>query len=363
MTEDTRFKTLHEIVHTARDNLNAMNWDYLIGGSDTETTLRRNRFAIDRLGLVPRVLNDVSKVDTGCTFLGHRLELPVLLAPIGSLQVFDPGGGASAAIAAADSGVMSIASSVCEPGIEEIAAASGAPKIYQLYVRGDDDWVDEIVERVVHAGYAGFCLTVDTAVVSRRERDIAKRVVPTSQQSGDGIEFQARLNWATVERIRSKFDIPLVLKGISHIDDARKAVDLGINVIYVSNHGGRQLDQGVGSLNVLPEIVSAVKGRAEIVVDGGFYRGSDVVKAIALGADAVGIGRLEAWALAAGGVPALNRCLTLLKREVSKTMALSGVTSLSQLDSGFVRETDIVSQSSVTSAFPLLAEDYPPLHD
>ncbi len=134
--EDTRFKTLHEIVHQARENLDRTNWDYLIGGSDTETTLRRNRYAIDQLGIVPRVLNDVSKVDTSSTLLGHKLAMPVVLAPIGSLQDFHAGGGASAAIAAAESGVLSIASSVCEPSLEDIAAASEAPKIYQLYVRG-----------------------------------------------------------------------------------------------------------------------------------------------------------------------------------------------------------------------------------
>ncbi|MBT4495080.1 MAG: alpha-hydroxy-acid oxidizing protein, partial [Gammaproteobacteria bacterium] len=305
----------------------------------------------------------VSSVDTSGTILGHSLKLPVLLAPIGSLQVFDPGGGASAAEAADDSGVMCIASSVCEPGLEEIAASSKAPKIYQLYVRGDDNWVDDIINRVTAAGYCGFCLTVDTAVVSRRERDIAKRTAPTSQQPADGMQFQAGLSWATVERIKKTFDIPLMLKGISHVEDAKKAVDLGVDVIYVSNHGGRQLDQGVGSMKLLPEIVAAVDGRAEIVVDGGFYRGSDIVKAMALGANGVGIGRLEAWALAAGGTPALNRCLTLLKREVSKSLALCGVTSLSELNPDFIRETDVATASDVTSAFPLLNEDYPPLLD
>ena len=358
MEEDKRYQTLHEIVAVARDNLETTYWDYLIGGSDTETTLRRNRAAIDSLGIVPRVLVNVSEIDTSTTFLGHSLKMPVLLAPLGSMRVFDAGGGASAAKAAAYAGVMSIASSVCEPSLDEIANASSAPKIYQLYVRGDDDWVGSVVQRAVDAGYAGFCLTVDTAVVSRRERDIAKRVVPTSQQSAEGINFQAQLSWKTVEYIKSNFDIPLILKGINHTDDAARAVDLGVDVVYVSNHGGRQLDQSLASIDMLPPIVDVVDGRAEVVVDGGFYRGSDIVKAIALGADAVGIGRLEAWALSAGGLPVLNRCLSLLRGEIRRTMALTGVTSLDQLSPSFIQAAARVTDSDVLSAFPHL-ENYP----
>lgn len=356
--EDKSFKTLHEFVKAAQANLDKTYWDYLVGGTETETTLRRNRQAIDRLGLVPRVLNDVSEVDTSCTILGQSLAMPVMLAPIGSLQVFDPGGGASAARAAAYAGALSIASSVCEPGIEEIAAASTAPKIYQVYVRGDDAWLDDIVERVIASGYVALCLTVDTAVVSRRERDIAKRVVPTSQASPGNFAYQAQLSWKTVERLKQQFDIPLVIKGISRVDDAKRAVDHGVNVVYVSNHGGRQLDQSIGSLNALPRIVEAVGSQVEVAVDGGFYRGTDIVKAMALGAKAIGIGRLEGWALAAGGLPALNRCLKLLKLEISMAMALCGVTSFDELDPSFVEETDIVTDSSVMSAFPLLEEGY-----
>ena len=358
--EDKRFATLHELVATARHNLDQTTWDYVIGGSDSETTVRRNRSAIDSLGWVPRVLNDVSRVDPSTYFLDSKLSIPVLLAPIGSLQVIEEGGGASAAKAAAESGVMSIASSVCEPSLESIAAASDAPKIYQLYVRGNDNWVAKMVERSIAAGYKGFCLTVDTAVVSRRERDIAKRVIPTSQQSSDGINYQASLSWTTVDMIKAKFDIPLIIKGLAHIDDVQRALDCGVDVIYVSNHGGRQLDQGVGTIALLPEIATLVDGRAAIAIDGGFYRGNDIVKAIALGADAVGIGRLEAWSLAAGGVPALNRCLSLLSQEIKRSMALLGVTSLDQLNPTYIRETQRVSDSNILSAFPLI-DDYPTL--
>ncbi len=354
------FKTIHEIVKAARLNLDPTYWDYLIGGAETETTLRRNRLAIDRLGLLPHVLNDVSDVDTSGKLLGRKLSLPVILAPIGSLQVIESGGGATAAKSAAETGVMAMASSVCEPGIEEIGAASDAAKVYQLYARGDDEWMDAIIERVIASGYDGFCLTVDTAVVSRRERDIAKRVVPTSQSvaiAGD-MTYQARLSWATVARVKKEYDIPLILKGISRTDDALKALDHGVDVIYVSNHGGRQLDQSVGSIAVLPDIIAAVDGKAQIVVDGGFYRGSDIVKAYALGADAVGLGRLEGWAMAAGGQAVLTRCIQLLQREVEMTMALCGVTSIDELDPSFVTEADVVTEPSVFSAFPLIDQGY-----
>ena len=351
------FRTIHQIVRAARMKLDQTYWDYLVGGTETETTLHRNRLAIDSLALVPSVLNDVSNIDTRVTFLGQTLRIPRMLAPIGSLQVFEAGGGATAAIAAQEAGIMSIASSVCTPELEEIAAASKAPKIYQLYVRGDAKWTDDIIKRVVDSGYTGFCLTVDTAVVSRRERDIAKAVVPTSPATPGDFSYQARLNWSDVERIKSKFDIPLILKGINTKADAARALALGVDVIYVSNHGGRQLDQGRGSLDVLPEIVAEVAGRAEIAVDGGFYRGTDVLKAMALGAGAVGLGRLEAWAMAAGGAPVLVNCLRLLEAEIRSAMALCGVTRMDQLNPAFVTSAPPVYPATVLSAFPLLDLD------
>lgn len=349
------FRTIHEIVKAARLRLNQTHWDYLVGATETESTLRRNRLSIDSKALRPKVLNDVSNVDTSGTILGQKLSIPVMLAPIGSLQVFEAGGGATAAKAAAEAGVMSIASSVCEPSLEEIAAASDAPKIYQLYVRGDADWVDAVVQRTIDAGYKAFCLTVDTAVVSRRERDIAKRVIPTSQASGHGdFTYQASLNWTDVARIRDKFDIPLILKGINRVDDAVKAVEHGVDVVYISNHGGRQLDQGPGALDLLPEIVREIKGKAEIAIDGGFYRGTDILKAIALGADAVGLGRLEAWSMAAGGQDALVRCLRILTHEIAESLALCGVASFTELDPSFVSDAQPSIPPDVLSAFPLV---------
>ena len=195
---------------------------------------------------------------------------------------------------------------------------------------------------------------MDTAVVSRRERDIAKGVIPTSPASPGDFNYQAKLSWKDVARIKEKHDIPLILKGINRPDDAKKALDYGVDVIYVSNHGGRQLDQGAGSLDLLPEIVETVAGRAEIIIDGGFYRGTDILKAMALGANAVGLGRLEAWALAAGGSAALVRCLAILRHEIIESLALCGVTAFNELDKSFVSAAANPNPSSLQSAFPLL---------
>ena len=358
MPPEMQFRTIHQIVKAAKMRLNQTSWDYLIGGTETETSLKRNRMAIDSLAIRPRVLNDVNKVDTSGTILGQTLKMPVLLAPIGSLQVFEAGGGASAAIAAAEAGIMSIKSSVCEPTLEEVAAASDAPKIFQLYVRGDDDYVDGIIQRVVNSGYKAFCLTVDSAVISRRERDIAKNVVPTSQSSGHGeFSYQSGLNWSHVRRIRDKWDIPLILKGIQCTEDAAKAVEYGVDVVYISNHGGRQIDQAEGSISILPEIAAEVGDKAEIIVDGGFYRGTDIVKAIALGANAVGVGRLEGWAMAAGGAPAVVNCMQILRHEIRLALALSGVTSFGELDASYVTQAPPVALPSVFSAFPLLSQE------
>ncbi len=303
------FLTLHELVAAARRKLSQNIWDYLIGGAETETTVRRNRQALDSLAFRPRVLRDVSSIDTSGKLLGHALRSPVVLAPIGSLESFDPGGAASAAKAAAQFGIPLFVSSVTQPDLEETAKAASGPKIFQLYVRGDDAWVDDVAQRAVDAGYDAFCFTVDTAIYSRRERDIAKRFVKPWRERVIGIEFQAGLTWKHVERFRAKHRIPLILKGIATAEDAALACEHGIAAIYVSNHGGRQLDHGRGTMEFLPEIVAAVKGRAEIIVDGGFCRGTDVVKALALGATAVGLGRLYCYGLAAAGRDGVVRVL------------------------------------------------------
>ena len=349
------FMNLHEIVHKARQNLNQNSWDYIVGGVETETTLRRNRMALDAIAFRPRVLRDVSKVDTSTEILGRKLKLPLLLCPVGSLESFHPEGAAPVTKAAAEFGVAHMLSSVCDPGLEGVAeAAPDALRIFQLYVRGDAAWVDDFVARAIANKYAAFCLTVDTAHYSRRERDIAKRHVTGGRRRASGRHFQEALDWKTVERIKSKFKIPLAIKGIATAEDAKIALDHGVEFIYVSNHGGRQLDHGRGSIDVLPEIVDAVSNRAKIIIDGGFYRGSDIVKAIALGAHIVGLGRMQCYGLAAAGQAGIVRMLDLLHDEVTRTMGLLGVTSLGKLDPSYLHAAPLANPAHVFSAFPHL---------
>ena len=226
-------------------------------------------------------------------------------------------------------------------------------------MRGDDAWVDDHVRRALDHGYAAFCLTVDTAVYSRRERDIARRFVKPWRAAATGQDFQARLSWDQVKRFKDTHRVPLILKGIATAEDAEIACEHGVDVVYVSNHGGRQLDQGRGSTDVLPEVVKAVAGRARIIVDGAFQRGTDVVKAIALGADLVGLGRLACLGLAAAAAPGLVRTLELLEDEIRISMGLLGVNRLADLDASYLHAAPPVAPPHVTSAFPLPdGEDY-----
>ncbi len=359
-TVGPEFQTLHEIVKKARQNLDQNDWDYIVGGTESETTLRRNRMALDSLAFRPRVLRDVSRIDAAVERFGRRLRLPLLLAPVGALEVFHQGGGATVARAAQEFGVAHMLSSVCEPGLEAVAeAAPDALRIYQLYVRGDEGFVDDHVRRAIANGYSAFCLTVDTAVYSRRERDLAKRFVTAGRRRVSGREFQAALDWRTVERIKRNFQIPLALKGIATREDAARAVEHGVDWIYVSNHGGRQLDHGLGSMEVLPEIVEAVAGRAKIMIDGAFCRGTDIVKAMILGADLVGLGRMQCYGLAAAGQAGIVRMLELIEDEVQRSLGLLGVTSFAELDRSYLRAAAPANPPHVLSAFPLLQiEDY-----
>jgi glycolate oxidase len=357
----TQFLTLHEIVVAARANLAPGSWGYLIGGTETETTVRRNRLALDSIAFRPRVLRDVSAVDSTTTFLGRAVRLPVMVAPVGGMESFVPDGAAAAARAAAQFGVPLMLSSVCQPGLEATAAEADSVRVFQLYVRGDDDWVDDWARRARAHGFSAFCLTVDSAYYSRRERDLVGRFIKPWRANADaGRRFQSALSWDKVKRFKDRHDLPLILKGIATAEDAEIALRHGVEVIYVSNHGGRQLDHGLGSAAVLPEVVAAVGGRAEVWVDGGFMRGSDVVKAIALGARCVGLGRLACLGLAAGGVAGLVRALELLEEEVRVCLGLLGVTSLRELTPAHVAQAPPVFAPSALSAFPLLGEGLEP---
>lgn len=347
--------SLHEIVRKARQNLNDNHWQYIIGGTETEASLRRNRWSIDRLALRPRVLRDVSFVDPGLEWFGHRLRLPLLFAPVGGLEHFWETGPIPVTQAAGEFSVPHMLSSVCACDFREVASSSPlALKMFQLYVHGDAQWVDEICDRVIDLGFSQLCLTVDSAVYSRRERDLSHRNIRRAHVPGR--EWQARLTWEEVRRIRQRLGLPLMLKGIMTAEDAMIALDHGIDVIYVSNHGGRQLDQGQGAMEVLPEIVAVVGGRAKIIVDGGFCRGTDVVKAIAAGAQLVAMGRMQCIALAAGGKDALLRMLEILEAEIRIAMALCGVNRLDELNPSYLCLSEPVLAAHTWGAFPLLDE-------
>ncbi len=362
MNAKEQFLTLQEIVAAARRNLAPGPWNYLIGATETETTQKRNRQALDSIAFRPRVLNDVSKVDSTAPFLGKPVRLPVMLAPVGGMESFAEGAAAAAAKGAAEFGIPQMLSSVCQPGLEATAAASGNnTRVFQLYVRGDDAWTDDWVRRAKGSGFTAFCFTVDSAFYSRRERDIAGRFTkPWRPVDNSGMQFQAALSWDQVRRYKQKHDLPLILKGVATAEDAEIAVKEGVEVIYVSNHGGRQLDHGLGSAAVLPEVLQAVGGKAEVWVDGGFMRGSDVVKAIALGARTVGLGRLACLGLAAAGVPGLVRTLELLEEEVRICLGLLGVTSFAGLTPKHVTRALPVNDPAALSAFPLI-DEFPPL--
>jgi glycolate oxidase len=353
---DREFYALHEVVAAARANLGDGPWGYLSGGAETETTVARNRAALDAIAFRPRVLRDVSSIDASATLLGQTVRLPVLLAPVGQLNHFHRGAAATVAEAATEFGIPQILSSGSPPSLQEVAAAApGGLRIYQLYVTGDAAFVSERIAEVREACYDGFCVTVDTAKYSRRERDIANRWGIRWRSSGfDDLGLLAALSWSDIERMRSEWSGPLVLKGIATTDDARLAVEHGVDVVYVSNHGGRQLDHGLGSAAVLPEIVDAVAGRAQVYVDGSFNRGADIVKAIALGADGVGIGRTACYGLAAAGRAGLVRVLELLEDEIVRTLGLLGVTRWDQLDRSYLAPGPQLGTPGVLSAYPLL---------
>jgi isopentenyl diphosphate isomerase/L-lactate dehydrogenase-like FMN-dependent dehydrogenase len=358
MTDASEVDTLFQLLSMAKHKLSPSAWDYLMGGSETETTLNQNRRALDRLAFRPRVLRNVEHIDTGTTLLGQKLKLPVMLAPIGSMQDIIAEGGVAPTRAAARTGVIHMLSSICAPGLEEVSRAVDYPKFFQLYVRGDKQWVDDTVKKALDCGYRAICLTVDRAGYGRRERDMAKGHRPTSRIGHASESFQAAFTWDDVDRIRSYVKVPMILKGIMTAEDAEIGIQHGIDCIYVSNHGGRQLDHTQGAISVLPEIVAAVGGRAEIIVDGAIMRGTDVLKALALGATAVGLGRLQGIALGAGGEDAVVRMLDIIENEIVRSLAILGITKITELDPSYLAPAEPLERNWLDSAFPLMREGY-----
>ena len=308
-----RFVTLPEIRRAARDCLPREAWNFGDGGAETETTRRRNRRHLDRLAIQQNVLVDVREIDLRTSLLGVPLSWPVSVAPMGGLILFHPEGDVEMARGAAQADTLQWLSGATGWPIEEVAKAGKAPQMFQLYHHGDRGWVSEQLARVEASGYRAVALTVDVQLYGRRERDILARFSPRKAMEiapnprGPDPEYQARLTWADVEWLMKTTKLPVGLKGIMTVRDARRAVDMGVRLIWVSNHGGRQLDHTQSSIEALPPIVEAVAGRAEVVVDGGFSRGTDVLKGLARGAKVVMVGRTALWGLGADGADGVAR--------------------------------------------------------
>lgn len=340
------FLTVGEIIDEARRRMDDVLWDYASGGSDGEQTLRANRAAFESVSFRGRVLRDVHGVSAATTFLGMPLRLPVMLSPVGTVSLFDADGAVSVARAAAEAGTVAFVGILSSPALGDVAArCPEAQLVYQLYARGDRGWLKEQLSRAEDAGCRGVCVTADSAVEARRERDLRNRFdfrsrhgpPPNLEGMGNDRSHQARFSWRDLEWLEGATPLPVVLKGVTAAADARAAVEVGVDAVYVSNHGGRTLDGSPGAIDVVAEIVDAVAGRAEVVVDGGVVRGTDALKALASGAGAVAIGKLQCWSLAAGGAPMLARCLSLLQAEIETAMALLGVTRLDELDRSYLR--------------------------
>ena len=380
----SRAADIEDLRRIARRRMPRGVFDYIDGGAEDEVSLARNVAAFSRLELRPRVLRDVERIEPATTLLGRPLPLPIVLAPTGFTRIADPEGELAVARAAARARLPYTLSTLSTRSIEEVAAVSDGPKWFQVYVWRDRGLVKELIQRADAAGYEALCLTVDTAVLGRRERDVRRgftlppkigldtlldgarhpgwtwaftRAEPISfanvatSRAGAGkdgsdavslaeyvnAQFDPGLSWADVEWIRSVWTGPMVLKGIQTVEDAVLAAEAGIEAVALSNHGGRQLDTAPVPLELVAPVVDAVGGRTEVICDGGIRRGSDVVKAVASGARAVMIGRAYLYGLGAAGEAGVDRVLADLDTGVRRTMALTGSATVADLGPELVR--------------------------
>ncbi|KWX01503.1 alpha-hydroxy-acid oxidizing enzyme [Carbonactinospora thermoautotrophica] len=352
---------LSALAEIARDRMEPTAYGYVAGGAGTGATMRANRAAFDRWRIVPRMLRDVTVRDLSRTVLGTRMPAPVLLAPVGVLSVVHPEGELAVARAAASLGLPLVHSTVASYPMEEVAQAAGdAPRWYQLYWPRDREVAVSFLERAERAGYEALVVTLDTFLLAWRTRDLDQAYLPFLQRVGlanylADPAFRAGLakpaeedpaaavahwaamfadpskTWEDLPFLREHWDGPILLKGILHPDDARRAVDAGMDGVIVSNHGGRQVDGSIAALDALPGVAAAVDGRAAILFDSGIRTGADVVKALALGADAVLVGRPYVYGLALGGEEGVRHVLRCLLAELDLTLALSGHTTPDQL--------------------------------
>jgi 4-hydroxymandelate oxidase len=313
----------------AEERLDAASFGYFAGGANDEWTLRENVAAFGRWVLRPRMLVDVSVRTTATTVLGTEIGFPVLVAPMAFQGLAHPDGEQAMARGATAAGTVMCLSTLSTVGLQEVAeAAPDGGRWFQLYWGPDRSKVQELVERAATHGYRALVVTVDLPEVGRRERDLRTRFETPSSLSD---VTDNSLTWRDLEWLRSISSLPLLIKGILTAEDATLAVEAGMDGIVVSNHGGRQLDGVAASLDALPEVVEVAGDRAEILLDGGVRRGTDVVKALALGARAVLVGRAVLYGLAVGGADGVERVLTLLREEVELALALCGCASPSDV--------------------------------
>lgn len=349
--------TTTELVALAKKRLPEAAWEFIVGGAETETTAIRNRHALDAIAFRPRVLRNVEDASPATTFLGVKQRLPILLAPIASLTDVHPEGALPVARAAAEFGCFMLVSSVTQPSFEAVAKVAGEQWALQLYTDGDEKWVVDIAKRAAQVGAKALCLTVDVPAFGRRERHIHRRAAMTGRPFGalrTGEANRGRADWNLVDKLKRAVKVPLMVKGIQTAEDADLCVQHGVDVIYVSNHGGRQLDHGRGAIELLPEVVSTARGKAQFVIDGGFVRGTDIMKGLARGAAMVGIGKLQALALGAAGDRGVVRMLEILETELTVNMKLLGTRTCNDLDGTYLQPATPVTAPGVLSALPLL---------
>lgn len=350
---------LFEYEQRARERLEASAFDYYVSGAHDEVTLRDTRAAYDRLRIAYRVLVDVAERSTTTTVLGSEIDFPVLTAPTAFHMLATPQGELATARAAGAAGTIMILSSLSNTDVEDVVKAAAGPVWFQLYVYKDRNATEGLIKRVEAAGCQAIVLTVDAPLLGSRERDVRNRfhlpdglavknmlpagygdVAKPEAESGLAAYFasliDSSLNWKDIAWLRSLTPLPIVLKGIVRSDDALRAVQVGAAAIVVSNHGGRQLDTSLPTIEALPKIADALGGRLEILLDGGIRRGTDVIKALALGARAVCLGRPILWGLAADGQAGAEHVLELLRDELDLAMALCGAPNLDALTSDLI---------------------------
>jgi glycolate oxidase len=341
-----KFVTLPEIRRAAHQRLPRDHWNFGDGAAETESTKRRNRRHIDRLAIQQNVLVDVRNIDLRTSLLGIPLSWPVAVAPMGGLVLFHPEGDVEMARGAGQGNTLQWLSGATGWPVEDVAKAGSGPQMFQLYAHGDHGWMGELLARVESSGYKAVALTVDVQMYSRRERDVFHRFSPRKAMEvapnprGPLPDFQSQLTWSDVEWLLKTTTLPVGLKGIMTVADARRAVDMGVRLIWVSNHGGRQLDQTQSTIEALPAIADAVAGRADIVVDGGFNRGTDVIKGLARGATVVACGRTMLWGLAADAADGVARVCEILRDELRINMGLCGRTKIKDLTPDLIFRAD-----------------------